>query len=376
MSTARVAGGSRLPRLDGLRGVAVLCVILFHTGYFLIPSVHAGLLPGGFIGVDLFFVLSGFLMTNILLGHRQAYRSFYVRRVARIFPALYLFLLADLGYAWATHLGLAGRLRSDLLIGSGLGNWGSPLGITLPFDLGQTWSLGVEEQLYLLWPLVLVLLARGDARRAGRLCLLGIGAGWACRLAMFKAGIPAPEIYGQTEVRLDDFLAGGFVATLWVGGAPPIRRLRPLTVAAVAGLGVALAVAHPYTSPWMYEWGFTAIAIGCAVLVYAGVHQSAGTGILASTPLRAAGRYSYSAYLWHPLVILGANHLLPHPLGAKVVVAAAVLITVSFISTRFVEEPLRRLAARRTGRRPPGPGTATTEVAGAGLVSRTGSPGR
>jgi peptidoglycan/LPS O-acetylase OafA/YrhL len=337
-------------RLDGLRGVAVLSVLLFHAGYFLIPSLDANLLPGGFIGVDLFFVLSGFLMTHILLDRSQNYRAFYLRRVARIFPALYLFMLADLVYMWSTGTGVVGRLRSDVLIGLGMANWGDHFRVTLPFDLGQTWSLGVEEQLYLLWPLALIGLGRRNPKMVGRLCLLGIAAAFITKFAMFKSGMPTYHIYGQTEARLDDFLAGAFVATLWVRQPSPVRDTRGLRLlAALAGIGLigALAMAHPYTSKWLYEGGFTAIAICGAVILYASLHEVGGTGFLGGRFLRTAGRYSYSIYLWHTLVIMVASHFLPHDLVLRVLFTAVVLASASVLSTRAVEEPLRRWVARR-----------------------------
>jgi peptidoglycan/LPS O-acetylase OafA/YrhL len=325
-------------------------VLLFHAGYFLVPSVEANLLPGGFIGVDLFFVLSGFLMTNILLEPKHSYRAFYARRVARIFPALYVFLLADLVFIWATGPGVVSRLRSDALIALGLGNWGDHLRVVLPFDLGQTWSLGVEEQLYLLWPLALITLGRRDPRTVSRICLVGIGAAFVIKFAMFKSGVPTYHIYGQTEVRLDDFLAGAFVATLWVRRTAPIRHLRPLALLAAAVFITALAVAHPYTSKWLYEGGFTAIAIAGAFLLYASLHEVQGTGFLAGRLLRTAGRYSYAIYLWHPLVIVAANRFIPHSVPLRVLATVVVLGGVSVLSTKMIEEPLRRLVAARTGR--------------------------
>jgi peptidoglycan/LPS O-acetylase OafA/YrhL len=339
--------GARLAGLDGLRGIAVLCVLLLHTGYFLIPSVDAALLPGGFLGVDLFFVLSGFLMTNILLERKQTYTRFYVRRAARIFPALYLLLLADLLYTWATTHGLVGTLRSDVLIASGLGNWGGQLRTTLPYALGQTWSLGVEEQLYLLWPLVLILVCRARPGWIGRLCLVGIVAAFAIKLGMLQAGIPTQHIYVQTEARLDDFLVGALVATVWNRRRAPIRHLPALTCLAGAIFVAGLTQAHD-NSRWLYEGGFTLMAACCGILLYACLHRVTVTRFAESRPLRAAGRYSYAIYLWHLLIFLALDHFLPHSTALRTVLALGLVLSASVISTRLVEEPLRRLVAART----------------------------
>lgn len=330
--------------------MAVLTVLLFHTGPFLIPSVAPKLLPGGFLGVDIFFVLSGFLMTNILLEPKQSYGRFYVRRVARIFPALYVFLAAQFLYSVRVGGGVASDLRAYPLIALGIGNWGSSLGIALPFGVGQTWSLGVEEQLYLLWPLVLVLIGRRDPHRLRYLCLAGIGLSLVAKVAMFHAGVPAPDIYAQTEGRLDDFLVGALVATTWRTGRRPVRHLRPLTVAAGVFLALALAYSQPFASAWLYEGGFTAVAVSTGVILYACLHQTPETGFAAWRPLRALGRYSYSIYLWHPLVFLAVSHFVPHDTPVRVLCAAGILAGATVASTRLVEEPLRRLAARATTR--------------------------
>jgi peptidoglycan/LPS O-acetylase OafA/YrhL len=337
---------ARFFRLDGLRGIAVLCVLLFHAGPFLIPSVAPNLLPGGFLGVDLFFVLSGFLMTNILLGRKQSYGRFYIRRLARVFPALYVFLGVQIIYWWAIGGGFLRSVGPYALIASGMSNWGSAFGVTLPFSLGQTWSLGVEEQLYLLWPLVLILIGRRDPQRLKRLCLVGIAGSMVIKILLLHAGMPTPEIYAQTESRLDDFLVGALVASVWHTDTRPIPYLRPLTALAAGFLGFSLLISHPFTSRWLYEGGFTLVAISAGILLYACLHEGAGTGITATPFLRATGRYSYSIYLWHPLVFFAVSKSIPHATGARVVSAAALLVTISVLSTRLIEEPLRHIAAR------------------------------
>ena len=345
--------GSRLVRLDGLRGIAALSVALFHAGAYLTPTLAADLLPGGFIGVDLFFVLSGFLMTSILLEPSQGYGRFYVRRVARIFPALYLFLAAQWFYTWVTHSTATGW-HTYALIGLGSGNWAPQVGSILPFSLAQTWSLGVEEQLYLIWPLVLLLFGRRHPDRLKWLCLAGIALSLGAKLVMFRAGVPAVHIYGQTDARLDDFLAGALVAVLWSRRSDATGSNRipaALAVPAVGFLGFTLAVGHPYSSAWLYEGGFTAVGLACAVVLYACLRHVPGTAVLGTRPLRSLGRFSYAIYLWHPLVFLAVARAVPTDLPVRVLVAVAVLISVSVMSTVYVEEPLRRWASRQLVRR-------------------------
>ncbi|HMC38504.1 MAG TPA: acyltransferase [Acidimicrobiales bacterium] len=341
---------NRLVRLDGLRGVAVLSVVLFHAGSYLVPSAAPNLLPGGFLGVDLFFVLSGFLMTSILLEPSQSYGRFYVRRVARIFPALYVFLAGYLLYTWAEGGPGVTGIRSYVLIALGMGNWSPSVGTTLPFGLAQTWSLGVEEQLYLLWPLVVVLYGRTRPNRLRHVCVVGIAGSLVLKALLWHHGVPATQIYSRTDARLDDFLVGAFVATLWHGREHRIapRHLGGLTATAGAFLAVCLAVAHPYSSPWLYEGGFTAVAVCCGIILYACLHRTAATGFADSRALRSLGRYSYAAYLWHPAVFLGAAQLLPGDLFVRVAAATVALAAVVVASTRWVEEPLRRLASRPT----------------------------
>lgn len=342
---------ARLVRLDGVRGLAVLAVLLFHAGPFLIPSVAPSLLPGGFLGVDLFFVLSGFLMTSILRDPKRSFGRFYVRRVARIFPALYLLLAVNFVYATLTRTGWMAGSKMYGLIALGLGNWGAPLGVVLPFSLGQTWSLGLEEQLYLIWPLVVVLIVRDNPRLMRFVCIAGIAGSLVFKLAMFHSGAPTEQIYLETPARLDDFLVGALVATVWQSGAGrehrrPFRGLGPLSVLSVGFLGWCMFAAHPYASGWLYEGGFTAVAACCGILLYACLHETRGTGLCAWPPLRAAGRYSYAVYLWHPFLFLALDRSIPHDTPVRALLAAVLVLVISVASTRVMEEPLRRFAQR------------------------------
>jgi peptidoglycan/LPS O-acetylase OafA/YrhL len=337
-----VSEQQRLSHLDGLRGVAVLSVVGFHS-YLLVPSLAGKVLPGGFLGVDLFFVLSGFLMTSILLGHGSR-GQFLVRRAVRILPALYLLLGAQLLYTCVLGDPLGSDLRAVVPMALGVGNWNQTAGVVVPLSLTQTWSLGIEEQFYVLWPVALMLFCWRKVNL--KVCVVaGILASGLTRLLLACSGVPIGTLYSQTECRLDALLVGALVALLWRDRWLP--ALLPLvTVPAALFLLWALEFAHP-DSMWLYDGGFTAVAVACGVLVLACVNGIDGLGVFTSGPLRVCGRFSYSAYLWHTFVFFALLRGVPHETMTRVCVGTVLLVMVAVLSTLLVEEPLRRRVAAR-----------------------------
>lgn len=168
----------RVPGLDGIRGLAVCLVLLFHlAGFF---SASGGVFQGGFIGVDVFFVLSGFLITSLLLSERHQHGSisfprFYLRRACRLFPALAAFLFAHVVYALAVGDPRKVEAKAVLSIVFYVGNWAQAFGMAVPIGLRQTWSLAVEEQFYLIWPTALILMVHFLRSRRAVLTVLGLG---------------------------------------------------------------------------------------------------------------------------------------------------------------------------------------------------------
>jgi peptidoglycan/LPS O-acetylase OafA/YrhL len=155
----------RRPALDGIRALAIIAVVGVHVSTILIPSLAGKWFVGGVAGVDVFFVLSGFLITSLLLEEHDrsrsiGLRSFYWRRILRLWPALYLLLIGNFIYSMVVHIPVGYTLRGDGLIAAYQSNWAWSLGWPVPFGLDNTWSLAVEEQFYLIWPIVLLLVLR------------------------------------------------------------------------------------------------------------------------------------------------------------------------------------------------------------------------
>lgn len=356
------------PALDGMRAVAVSLVMLYHGG--------VSWAAGGFLGVDVFFVLSGFLITSLLVKEwtrsgRIALKRFWLRRARRLFPAL-LIVIAAAGafFLVAQH---QGRLRGDFLSTLAyVSNWwflstdqSYFAQFIEPSPLRHTWSLAIEEQFYILFPLLLVLLL-GRARIAMPL-LRGVFALGAAASAVLMAALHDPaadpsRVYYGTDTRVQALLVGAVLAVTpgltRPSGAVHTRvgsRLmripgtRAMGWLGAAGLLAVIAYAREL-APWMYRGGFflTAILSAIVIAVVWGDPGSLLGRILASRPLVAVGIVSYGLYLWHWPVYVALNHdrtgldgplLLTLRVGVTALLAAA--------SYRFVEEPIRSQRLQR-----------------------------
>lgn len=342
---------SRDPALDGLRTLAVMAVLVFHV----LPSA----LPGGFWGVDLFFVLSGFLITRLLLDEQQARGSialgyFYLRRLLRLGPALLLMLL---GHGLLVALGrpeALPRLPAELAWAlSYSGNWARAFELMPGPELGHLWSLAVEEQFYLLGPLLLMLGLRGGAvgqaglhtARMRRLAVVALGLvllGMAWRLHLQAQDASVARLYNGLDTRADTLLLGGGWA-LAQRAWPAWVQHRP--AAWIQGLaGVALVMALLFSAwdrPWVYQVGIPAVALASLVLIQAALAGGALQNLLSHPAMVQMGRWSYGIYLWHfPWLLFGlAQGWQGLGLLAAVAVPSVVCAGLSF---HGVEQPILR----------------------------------
>lgn len=357
-----------LRALDGLRGVAVAAVVLFH---FLPGDV-----PGGFLGVDIFFVLSGYLITSLVLHEATATRRFdigrfWIRRARRLLPALVLVLVAIAAYAaWVATPGELSRLRAHGLATLGyFANWQyiaegvSYTDLVLGASpLVHTWSLAIEEQFYLVFPAV-ALLAMWGARRdpvrlrwiIGVVAVVGAVVSATAMALVHQPGTDPSRVYYGTDTRIHVLLVGVLLGVVFTGTPPSHGRAASVfaAVGAVAGaaLLVAFATVHD-TDTWLYEGGFLATALIVAAVI-GGSRRSRVLGPLLSTrPLVGLGLISYGVYLWHwpVLVVLDEQQtgLRDAPLFT---LRVAVTLAIAVTSYALVEQPIRRgVLGQRLGR--------------------------
>ncbi len=339
------------PEIDGLRAVAVVPVILFHAGFS-----HVS---GGFVGVDVFFVISGFLITSILLAEhaegRFSIRRFYERRARRILPALYVVLVACVPMALATMMPdkSADFFRGLVSVVFFVSNFWL-LQITGYFQpsaddnpLLHTWSLAVEEQYYVFFPLLLLLLWR----RGPRAVLWGVGLVSLASLALAEVGWRHwPEAnFFLLPSRAWELGAGSLVAALTLGRGPRQGRA-PLVaeVAAAAGLAAILGSILLYDARTPFPSLFALVPVaGTAAIV--GCASGTLTGrLLAAAPFRLIGLVSYSAYLWHqPLFAFARIGQAEPPTTREMALLVVVTFVLAALTLRFVEQPFRHPGRRR-----------------------------
>jgi len=357
----RAVMGRHLPALDGVRAIAVLGVMAYH--------LH--LAGGGYLGVDLFFVLSGFLITSLLLEEWSTagvikLRAFWARRARRLLPALILVVLAVLAYAVlhvnAPHGADPGyslsRLNSvalwTLLY---IANWHVIYIDQALSPLQHTWSLGIEEQFYLIWPLVVIVLLRMSGvrwRRAGLwLCVIG-----ACLSAfemglLFHAGYPGRlRSYTGTDTRAFTLLAGAALAFVSANRPQPGARVRailhvagPLSAVTLVGLWLAQGRVNVFSTSGMFHGGFQVCAVLAMLLIADARLLNPGLlgWVLSLRPVRWVGTISYGLYLWHVPIIYYMTRASARLTGAPLdLVCAGLAFFAATLSYYLVERPIRR----------------------------------
>jgi peptidoglycan/LPS O-acetylase OafA/YrhL len=360
------------PDVEGLRAVAVLLVVLYHAG---IPG-----LTGGYVGVDVFFVISGFVITGLLLRERRStsatsFIDFYARRSRRILPAATLVLVTTVVFSYVLLGVVGGNSAADD------GRWAAlflsnfhfaSVGTNYltasrpPSPLQNYWSLSVEEQFYLVFPAVFVLVARLKGRFSleARLCLL-LGAIIAASywLSIAQTASSPTSAYFSPFTRAWELALGALLAA----GTPWLKRIPTHLGGAATWIGLLAIVlsAFAFSAQTSYPGSLVAIPVVGTALVIAGglrIPRAGAERVLATGPMQWVGRRSYGLYLWHwPILILVAEHAGKSslPVGESMLLLLVALL-VTAVSYRLVENPLRHL--RR-------PSASTVAVGGVAVAS-------
>jgi peptidoglycan/LPS O-acetylase OafA/YrhL len=357
--------------LDGLRGIAVLAVVLYHAG--------VSWAPGGFLGVEVFFVLSGFLITSLLVAEWQrsstiALGAFWIRRARRLLPALFC-LVGAIGiyYLFAGAAQAVPNLKADGISAlTYVSNWHQIVAGANYFaasgpvsPLQHTWSLAIEEQFYLVWPLVVLGVLRLVGRRGARttadrrplIALLALSLAGAVVSALdmallFDGGRNLNRIYYGTDTRAFGLLIGASLAialalapqrTADRAGAPR-RAVGLAALVAIAMIFAGMALVNGST-PWMYPYGMVGLDAAVVILIVAAVACPGCIGgrLLAVGPLGALGNISYGVYLWHfPLFLWLSEGSIGLSGVNLLAVRLAVTLAVSAASYAFIEQPIRQ----------------------------------
>ena len=356
-----------LPGLDGLRALAIIGVLLYHAGI--------DWLPGGFLGVDVFFVISGFLITSLVLEEydrsgRIDFKRFYLGRARRLLPAVVVLLIVvGIAVLFVYQDALSAFRQDALATIFYVNNWWYVLVDQSYFEsmgrpplLKHLWSLSVEEQFYLIWPVVALLLVRSGGRPLVRriaLLLAVASTVWMAVIAI-RNGYPVDadpsRAYFGTDSHSMGLLVGAALATVWRPGRLSTHIPRGTQVI-VTGTGiVALAVVVAFYlfvgefTPWLYRGGFLALAFFTTVLIAAVTHPASVLGpALGVGVLRYLGRRSYGIYLWHWPIFMVTRPGIDVPWSEPVAFAARLALTLGIaeLSYRLVEMPIRRGALGR-----------------------------
>jgi len=351
--TATLKLGYR-PELDGLRGISILLVYLHHIYY--------PLMPRGFFGVDIFFVLSGFLITSLLLQEWSregsiSLKDFYIRRVLRLMPALFLLIIIIGGFALIFNKRVTETYQGIWLSLSYASNWLYAFGYFSPHNpLGITWSLAIEEQFYLIWPLLLTLVLRFKLGRRWILYILILLIAFISlhRKILEEQGASIFRLYYASDTHADMLLIGCLVGLLISWNLLPHDRRFKILMKSLAAVAVIFLGYLVGTTSWTYFTlcrcgGYTLVAISIALILTVVITSPPkfALSVLRFAPLVWIGRISYGLYLWHWPVrwFIYPKNGLPTSAGQllTVVVLSLSLTTLSYY---FVEKPFLRWKKR------------------------------
>jgi peptidoglycan/LPS O-acetylase OafA/YrhL len=371
-----------LPGLDGLRALSVTAVLLYHAD---LPWM-----PGGFLGVEVFFVISGYLITLLLTEEfarsaRISLPNFWLRRARRLLPALYLLLATTSVVVLLFYRGEAANLAAQVWSAlSYVTNWYFIFSEQSYFALVERppvfqhlWSLAIEEQFYLVWPLTLfgLLKVLGHNRRAMAMVIFGAAAlSTLWMAALFQPAVDPSRPYYGTDTRASGLLLGAALALLWRPNrswsgddARSRNTLEAVGVVGVAVLVVCFLKLEEFNS-FLYRGGFFVVGIASLLAIMSAVHPATALGrlVLSNPVLVWIGLRSYSLYLWHWPIFVFTRPGLDQPLGLypTLVLRLALTVIAADLSYRYVEVPIRngafqrwrqRLAQRDGARRRTGP---------------------
>lgn len=367
--TGTVAGMRRyVPSLDGIRAIAVIAVILYH--------IRINLLPGGFLGVTLFFVLSGYLITTLLMSESSStgkidIRQFWLRRIRRLLPGLYVMMAVVLIYIIFFDRAQFPQWRLDALSSVFyMSNWWfifhqvsyfNRFGTPTPF--GHLWSLSIEEQFYLVWPLVIIgaCALRTKRRTLAFITFVGALVSAALMAFLYAPGFDPSRVYYGTDTHAFSLLVGATLAVLLsrrhrarhlrLRGSLPFRE----SFFDLVGLFALLAILSSFW--WMSEYsdvtylgGMFFLSIVAAVLITVLTRQDSRLAkVLGWQPLRWIGRRSYGIYLWHyPVIVLTQPPMNTQGVGVlRAVLQITASIVLAALSWKFIEEPMIRRGIKR-----------------------------
>ncbi|WP_459503570.1 acyltransferase family protein [Bacillus sp. C1] len=348
--------------LDSLRGLAILGVILYHINF--------NWMPGGFLGVTVFFVLSGYLITDILAiewkrNKRIDLKKFWLSRARRLLPGMIVMLIIILAWITISHSSLLEKMRGDSLAALFyFSNWWYIYHKLSYFDsfsqlspLNHFWSLAVEEQFYVIWPFIISLAFRYIKKKSRIVLFIILGAAVSA-LAMgllYEPGVDPSRVYYGTDTRAFSLLIGAALALIWPSSrlANKIIPKARLILDVVGGIALIIILVMFWKTnqydPFLYQGGMVVLSIATAVLVANLAHPASRIAqFLRFRPLRWMGVRSYGVYLWHyPIITLTTPKVHAGEFSlTRAIVQFVLIIVVAQISWKFIENPIRQGALR------------------------------
>jgi peptidoglycan/LPS O-acetylase OafA/YrhL len=358
-------GRRYVPGLDGIRALAVIAVIAYHLG---LPWAK-----GGMLGVGIFFTLSGYLITDLLLGHWRRHgnlglATFWLRRARRLLPALFLMLAIVSVWVALFDASQLDQVRRQVISSAFyFANWstiaqhGSYFArFATPLPLDHIWSLSIEEQFYLVWPWLVLLGIRWWGTRGG-LLLMTLGLALVSMIVMgltFHPGYDPTRAYEGTDTRTFTLLIGAALAIVWPSQLPRRAAVNPrlpvlldgLALVGIAAIVLLIWQTDAFTS-FLYPYGFLILSVATAAVLAAVVHPASRVGAaLGWRPLRWVGVRSYGIYLWQWPIIVLATPAGESPGWVRGTLEVAATVAIASLSWRYVEEPIRHGAIGRLWR--------------------------